>query len=280
VDRLRKTIVRSFVGACLLLGAGAAAVSAAGGGAAQLQSQICQRALDPPARAISVTAVMRPVTGTQHMELEFQLETRAPTATAFTAVSGTGLGTWLTPPNATLGQRPGDIWVLHHPVADLSAPAVYHFVVSFRWLGTADRVLKTVVRTGHDCNQPEFRPDLYVQAFAAQPLAGHPNADQYTAVIGNQGGGPARNFEVQFSDAGKVVTRTIALLAKGTTRTMLFAGPLCLSGSPPTLVLDPMMVVDDSNRANNTATASCPSTGPIGATGTTGVTGTLGRRRL
>jgi hypothetical protein len=277
MDLLRRTIARSLVGACLVLGVGttAVAVAAAGGGVAQLQQQVCQKALDPPARAISVTAVMHPVTGTQHMELEFQLLMRAPTATAFTPVSGAGLGTWLTPPNPTLGQRPGDIWVLNHPVADLVAPAVYHFVVSFRWIGAGGRVLSTTTRTGHNCNQSELRPDLFVQSFVAQAVAGHPNIDDYTAVIGNQGGGPARNFEVQFTDGAAVDTRTIALIAKGTTRTLQFVGPVCASGSPPTLVLDPTSAVDDSNRANNTATASCPA--PLPPTGTTGGVGHVHR---
>jgi hypothetical protein len=284
---LRKTIGRALIGACLVLGVGAGAVSAAaGGGVAQLRAPVCQRALDPPARAISVTAVMRPVKDTQHMEMEFQLLMKAPSATAFTAVAGTGLGTWLTPTDTTLGQRPGDIWILNHPVADLAAPADYHFVVSFRWLGTGSQVLKTVTRTGHNCYQPELRPDLYVQSFTAQAVAGHPNIDQFTAIFGNQGGGPARNFEVQFTDGAKVVTRTVAFVAKGATRTMLFQGPACVSSSPPTLVLDPTSAVDDLNRANNTATATCPSPLPSGPTGTSGVSGltgatrTTGRHRL
>ena len=280
MDLLRKTI--ALVCACVVSGvaAGATAVAAnAGGGVAVLQNEVCQKALDPPARAISVTAVMRPVTGTQHMELEFQLLTKTPTATAFTPVSGSGLGTWLTPPNPTLGQRPGDIWVLNHPVADLAAPAVYHFVVTFRWIGAGGKVLSTTTRTGRDCNQPEPRPDLFVQSFVAKAVAGHPNIDDYTAVIGNEGGGPARNFEVQFTDGGAVDTRTIAFMAKGATRTMQFVGPVCASSSPPTLVLDPTNAVDDSNRANNTAAATCP--GVPAPTGTTGaIGGTRHGRRL
>src|SRR5581483_9648621 len=127
------------IAGCLVACAGAASASSSSSGAigsrAQIEDVICQTALDPPARAFSVTAQMKPIAGTQHMELEFDLQVSTASTPAFTDVAGSGLGTWLTPPNANLGQRPGDIWVLHHPVANLTAPAVYRFIVSFRWLG-------------------------------------------------------------------------------------------------------------------------------------------------
>jgi hypothetical protein len=262
---LRKTIARSLLASSVLVvalasfaAAVALAVTAAGGPRAQLLDFICQRALDPPARAVSVTAEMRPVTGTQRMQLEFVLLSEAPGASSFTTVPGPGLGVWGTPPDPTLGQRSGDRWIVHHPVADLTAPAVYRFSVSFRWIGHGGRVLADATRQSHTCSQPELRPDLYVQSFVAQAIAGHPKIDQYVAVIGNQGGGPAKNFVVQFTDGAKVLTRTIALLGKGSTKTLTFQGPLCVTGAPPTLVLDSTTVVDDSNRANNSATATCP----------------------
>jgi hypothetical protein len=247
---LRKTIARSLLATSLLVvalagfaGAAALAVTAASG---------------PRARAVSVTAEMRPVTGTQRMQLEFVLLSQAPGASSFTAVPGPGLGVWGSPPDPTLGQRSGDRWIVHHPVADLTAPAVYRFSVSFRWIGHGGRVLADATRQSHTCNQPEMRPDLYVQSFVAHAIAGHPNIDQYLAVIGNQGGGAAKNFVVQFTDGAKVVTRTIALLGKGSTKTLTLQGPLCVTGAPPTLALDSTTVVDDSNRANNSATATCP----------------------
>jgi hypothetical protein len=264
------------LGVCLALGcltAAAAVATASNAPRAQIEDVICQKALDPPARAFSATAVMRPIKGTAHMQLEFQLEVSTTTASAFTDLPGTGLGTWLSPPNPNLGQRPGDIWVLHHPVANLSAPAFYRFTISFRWLGASDQVLKTVTDVTRVCKQPELRPDLAVQSFTATPVAGHPNVDTYTAVIVNQGGGPAKDFELQFTDGPKVVTRTIAALGKGATRTITLGGPLCTAAAPPTLVVDPTGAIDDSNRANNTATATCPaavaSTRAAGAAGAT-----------
>jgi hypothetical protein len=277
---LRKTIARSLLAGSVVVialvvfaGGAAVALTASSGPRAQLQDFICQTALDPPARAVSVTAEMRPVTGTQRMELEFVLLSEAPGASSFSAVPGPGLGVWASPPDPTLGQRPGDRWILHHPVADLAAPALYRFSVSFRWIGHGGRVLADATHLSRTCNQPELRPDLYVQSFVAQAIAGHPNIDQYLAVIGNRGGGPAKNFVVQFSDGAKVVTRTIALLGKGSTSTLAFQGPLCVTSAAPTLVLDSTTVVDDSNRANNSARATCPV-----PTGTTGIAGTHRRR--
>jgi hypothetical protein len=280
MSSLRKTLARSLLATSAVVlalagfaGAAAMALTAAGAPRAQLLDFICQRALDPPARAVSVTAEMRPVTGTQRMELEFSLLSQAPGASSFTAVPGPGLGVWASPPDPTLGQRPADRWIVHHPVADLTAPAVYRFSVSFRWIGHGARVLAETTRQSHTCSQPELRPDLYVQSFVAQAIAGHPNIDQYLAVIGNQGGGPAKNFVVQFTDGSKVLTRTVAFLGKGSTRTLTFQGPLCVTAAPPTIVLDSTTVVDDSNRANNGATATCPVPSVV-----TGATGTHRRR--
>jgi hypothetical protein len=280
------TIARRLGAACLLgccfVAAAGVAAAASTASRAQIKDLICQKAIDPPARAFSITTVMRPIKGTAHMQLELQLQESTATPASFSDVPGAGLGTWLTPPNPNLGQRPGDIWVVHHPVANLAAPAVYRFSASFRWIGSSGQVLKTVTQLTRNCKQPELRPDLFVQSFTAAPLAPRPAIDRYTAVIGNQGGGPANNFELQFTDGAKVVTRTIAVLGKGATRTITIDGPLCAAGAPPTLVLDPTSAVDDSNRANNTATATCPaapaSTGVTAATGKTGAPARTGRK--
>ena len=275
MSQLRKTLA---LGACLVLAGFAAAVaSASSGPRAQIEGVVCQKALDPPARVFSATTVMRPIKGTAHMQLEVELFVSTATSPAFSNLPGTNLDTWLSPQDPNLGQRPGDTWVEQHPVANLAAPAAYRFSISFRWLGSSGQVLKTVTRLTRVCHQPELRPDLAVQSFTAAPVAGHPNIDQYTAVIANQGGGPAKDFEIQFTDGSKVVTRTIAFLGKGASRTVTFAGPLCVSAAPPTLVLDPSGAIDDSNRANNTATATCPAL-PAGTTGAAGTAGTTAHR--
>ena len=52
------------------------AVAATAPSRAQLADFICQRALDPPVRAVSVTAVMRPIAGTVRLQMSFDLEQR------------------------------------------------------------------------------------------------------------------------------------------------------------------------------------------------------------
>ncbi len=238
-----------------LVGYAVAGASAAVPPRAVLRNLICQKALDPPARAVSITAVMRPLAGTQKLEMKFELLSRLPGAGVATQLAGTGLGSWIAPDKPTLGRRPGDVWIVHHPVADLSAPAAYHFRVAFRWLGAHGRVLGSMTRTSGSCRQPELRPDLLVQSFTAQPVAGHPKLSEYTAKIRNAGATAAGSFDVEVSNKAKAIP--VKRLGAHTTRRLLFVGPVCDSTAPPSLTLDPQGQVDDYNRANNTAPAVC-----------------------
>ena len=45
----------------------------------------------------------------------------------FVAVHYGDLGKWIYPPDKTLGQRPGDVWKVNHPVAQLSTAPAYYF---------------------------------------------------------------------------------------------------------------------------------------------------------
>src|SRR5437764_14163217 len=66
----------------------------------------CHRSSDSLSRWIGVTAVMRPVSGTQHMAMKFQLLRKRPHRQSFVDVSGGDLGKWIHPTNPpTLGQR-------------------------------------------------------------------------------------------------------------------------------------------------------------------------------
>ncbi|HET6866217.1 MAG TPA: hypothetical protein VFH80_09845, partial [Solirubrobacteraceae bacterium] len=63
----------------------------------QLRSFVCQKAMDPPTRAVSIQAVMRPVTGTAKMQMRFDLMRKAKPNAPFKIVRGHFLGSWLTP---------------------------------------------------------------------------------------------------------------------------------------------------------------------------------------
>jgi hypothetical protein len=123
---------------------------------AALEDFGCQRSSDSLNRSVSVTAVMRPVTGTERMAMKFELLRRRNRSQTWVDVSSpnTDLGKWIHPTDPpTLGQRPGDRWTVNKPVVNLAAPAVYRFRVSFRWIGSSGSPLGTVVKLGKACDQ-------------------------------------------------------------------------------------------------------------------------------
>jgi hypothetical protein len=225
----------------------------------QLRSLQCVTALDPPSRAISITAVMRPVSGTSKMQLRFQLYSRPNSSRPYTRVHGGDLNTWVTPNNPTLGQRSADVWTLIKQVVDLKAPATYRLRAIFRWIGDHNKVLGTTVRTSPSCYQPELRPDLQVKTIGVEAVPGNANANEYVAVIRNWGATAAGPFQVQFIDGSVVKSHSVTTLAAHATIHERFLGPLCTSGTA-TVTADPVDAVDDYNRANNSLSVTCSST--------------------
>ncbi len=224
-----------------------------------LRSFVCRRAVDPVGRTISVTAVMRPVTGTMRMAVRFDLLSRSRSGGTFSPIHGGDLGTWLSPiDQPTLGQRPGDVWVVNHPVAALPAPATYRYRVVFRWTGAKGRVLATKTRVTANCYEPELRPDLSVKSIAVQPILGKPNLDSYVVLLKNGGATAAGPFTVEFAVPGLIVDRTVQRLAAHATRTEIYQGPLCTTTSDPTVTVDPAHRILDLNPNNNTLQATCP----------------------
>jgi hypothetical protein len=220
---------------------------------------MCVTALDPPSRAISVTAVMRPLQGTAKLQLKFQLYSRTSSTRPFTRVRGGDLNTWVSPADGTLGTRAGDVWRFNKPVVDLKAPATYRFRVTFRWIGAHNKVLGTTVRTTPSCYQPELRPDLQVKTISVEAVPGNADANEYVAVIHNRGATAAGPFQVQFIDGSVVKSHSVASLPAHATIHQRFLGPLCTSG-PATVTADPVDAVDDYDRANNSLSVTCSST--------------------
>lgn len=224
---------------------------------ARLRTIVCQHALDPAARAVSATAVMRPLVGTRKMALRFQLLRAPRPGGPVSAVKGGDLGAWISPANRTLGRQPDDVWVFNKQVVDLAAPAVYRFRVSFRWTGRRGRVLGTEVRVSQTCAQPELRPDLLVQAVKVQPLAGSQPSNLYTATVGNGGATEAGRFQVRFTVGAVVKSFDVQRLGAHATLQESFTGPPCAAAAPVTVTVDPTDQVDDYNRANNSTTVTC-----------------------
>jgi hypothetical protein len=225
---------------------------------AELTTPGCQRAADPSGRSVTITAVMRPVTGTERMALKFELERRAAHATMFRVLRGRNLGDWVHPADSTLGQLPGDQWMLRHNVVNLAGPAYYRFRVSFRWTGAGNRVLAERARLSPVCYQPEPRADLSVRSITVTPVGA--GQDRYVTVIHNGGATPAGPFTVQLNPpSASPQTSDVPSLAPGASVHETFAGSLCHAGSSVTAIADPNRRVDDANRKNNTLTVACPS---------------------
>jgi hypothetical protein len=120
---------------------------------AALDGFVCERAGNALDRVIAVVGVMRPMSGTQRMQMRFVLQRRSARSRSFTAVQGGDLGRWLSPNPATLGQHPNDVWRLRKLVANLPGPATYRFRVSFRWLGSSSALGHSTL-TSATCSQP------------------------------------------------------------------------------------------------------------------------------
>jgi hypothetical protein len=268
---MRRILAASIVvlagGGALVGGAAASAIHTPA--RARLRGFVCQHALEPSQRLVSVVAVMRPLPGTRRLELRFDLIATGPAATMSGYVHGGDLGTWISPPKQpiTLGTRPGDVWSLNHPVADLPAPATYRFRVTFRWVGAHRRVLGDAVRESPRCIQPELRPDLQAVAFVAQPMPNKPKRDSYVATITDDGSTGAGPFDVEFTDGTIIKHHVVSHIKPHQTLTLNFEGPVCDSTAPPTMTIDPTQQVDDYNRTNNSLTATCAVTTPASGTG-------------
>jgi hypothetical protein len=262
-----RSILVGVLAACWLGPSGTALATAVGSAPprAALRDFVCQRAREPAQRELSIQSVMRPVPGTEQMAIRVELLSRARPSGPFHVLSGRYLGQWLTPANPTLGQRPGDAWIVNHPVLDLAAPASYKFRITFRWTGAGGGPLDTTTLTSQRCFQPELRPDLIVRSFTASPIVGQPNADLYIAQIANAGRSDAGPFEVEFtpSGAGAVQIVQLSLLPARTSITEQFVGPSCIPATAPTVTVDPAhQVTDNLNPANNSLIATCPQVEP------------------
>jgi hypothetical protein len=149
--------MRRAVLACaisLAAAAPAAAVGPATPPRASLDGFVCQRASSSLDRVIAVTGVMRPVSGTQQMEMRFVLQRRPAGTSVFTPVRGGDLGRWLQPKPPSLGQNPSDVWRLRKLVANLVGPATYRFRVSFRWTGSTGLILNRTTLMSDACAEP------------------------------------------------------------------------------------------------------------------------------
>lgn len=263
LSRIAATILAgaAVAPAALAVPAAANASASAAPSRARLTGLACRSPLAPADRAVSIETVMRPVTGSRTLSLRLTLLQREPDGAGWHTVPATGdLGVWLTPADPTLGRRPGDVWKLAKSVYDVGAPSRYRFSVQFRWLGASGAVLRRATLRSATCAVRDPRPDLVVRGVSLRAVGTRRRRDRYVAVIANRGGTVSGAFLVQFTPtagAAPVDRRVGSLAPRGRAR-VSFTGPLCDAAAPPVIVADPRDRVDDADRADNTATVSCP----------------------
>ena len=228
----------------------------------QLRSFVCQKALDPPARAVSVQAVMRPVTGTSKMQMKFELLRSTKSHPRFVSVRGRGLGSWIVadrPDARAAGRRrvdphppgreprgPGDVQVPGHvPVARVHG-----------------QTLGTAMQSSTPCYQPEMRADLLVRSLSVTPITSGASAGQsaYIAVINNRGLTGAGPVPVAFADgASAPMSGDDRLGGPKSSARERFVAPACTRRRPTlTVTVDPTQTIDEYDYANNALTMACP----------------------
>lgn len=252
-------VFKRFLVVAALAGAFAGTASAAAP-PAHLRNFTCSPNLQPLLRGLSVTGVMRPVTGTHAFRMRFDLLRARRRTGRYRPVHGTNLGTWLAPKDPTLGRQPGDVWSVSHPVAGASHPGYYRFSVSFEWLGTNHQRLALITHATPVCALLELRPDLLVSRLVSMtPLSTPPGQAAYVAAIRNRGVSAAGPFSVALSVAGgPPVTRSLSGLGALTSRHVRLVGPACTAGQAVTITVDPSQKVPDYDAANNSLTFDCP----------------------
>jgi hypothetical protein len=201
--------------------------------------------------------------------MSFALLERAPGSAGWKPVTGPHFGVWISPAGSpTLGRRPGDLWKVPFPVANLAAPASYRLQVSFRWLGRRGIVLATTTRLTQSCWQPELRPDLAVASIAVGPNPSRPGYGLFSTVVRNLGATAARDFSVQISyhhnQQNVTSTKALARLKAHATATVVFRGVTCDPGTSVTVTADPGHEIDVYSRSAATLVVSCPATPAAG----------------
>jgi hypothetical protein len=256
---------RFVVGVMVVVGCVGAVPTVAQASTGSIKGFVCQTGEMPAQRAMSITAVMRPVPDTAKLTMRFQLLRRTHRHGVSTTVSGPGLKSWLTPKDPTLGTRPGDTWIVKHPVVELAAPAYYRFKVTFRWLGSSGQVLAQTSHRSKLCFEPQLEPDLkMVKGWA---VAGSPG--QYGAAIRNVGASLSSSFTVEVSDPEKTsplatsqVQRPLAANTPANKPWLVsLSGAACIPGDPLNVTVIPGSE-DDSNMADDTYQTTCPQPTP------------------
>jgi len=225
---------------------------------ASAQLDRCHASLDATQRYAVFSGVMRSLrAGQDRMDMRFVLFRRAPGPFAlFKRVAAPGLGVWkrADPGVGRLKFR--------QKVENLTAPAAYRAVVSFRWIGADGRMFARAQHVTLACQQPDLRPNLRIGLITGSRTADRSIAT-YDVTVRNGGLSAARGFDVSLSVGGVPVvpTKTVGLLRAGLRVTLQFTGPRCTGTEPVVATADAGGTVAESNETDNALTVACPIVG-------------------
>jgi hypothetical protein len=108
----------------------------------------CTPSVNQAERAATFTAQMTAIEGAQRMAIQFEVQERSPTDTAWHTVAAPGLGDWR---SSEQGVR---IYRYVKQVTNLAAPAAFRAQVRYRWLDARGHVIRRAQRRTPVCVQP------------------------------------------------------------------------------------------------------------------------------
>jgi hypothetical protein len=237
---------------------GADASSDASAGARLLS---CHRSPLIDRRVAVVSTWMQPIPGGSHLAVRVDLWERRPGQRWTLRSDVPGLGSWITPSNAGVGSRAGDVFRYRQSVGRLEVPAAYRFHVTFHWLDADGTVARSADRTTAVCRQPDLRPDLVLLDVHVLPAGG--DSVRYVVSVGNEGRNVVARAVVAATLPGDAApglhSRVVRALAPGATAVVRFTGPGCATGEQPASFLaDPANAVEEADETNNALAAACP----------------------
>jgi hypothetical protein len=229
----------------------AAAAQSASPPRASAQLDRCHPSLDAAQRYVAFSGTMRSLrAGQDRMEMRFDLFQRPRGSLVFKRVPAPGLGVW-NHADAGVGA-----YKFRQKVANLTAPAAYRSVVSFRWLDANRHVFARAQHVTPACPQP--LPDLRIVDITRPVGTG-----TYRVTVRNGGGLAARGFDVSLSvgqGSPLVPDRTVGVLGPHQSLVVTFTRTGC--ADPVVATADAGHSVPESDEANNTLTTHCASIVP------------------
>ncbi len=213
----------------------------------------CHSALSATERYAVFSGTMRSLRhGADRMQMRFDLFQRDKGAATFKHVAAPGLGVW-NPANRGVRR-----FRFRQKVANLSAPAAYRTVVSFRWLGAGGRVFSKASRVTTVCFEPDLRADLRIGRITGSR---QPNERAlYQVTVRNDGRTAAPGFDVSLDVNGAPVlpTQGLPALGAGTKQVLAFRGPRCSPGTSLVATADPDNRVDEADESDDVLSLPCP----------------------